>query len=469
MKKILAIISALLLLMSTLVSCEKEYFSDDNADTKKAKENQEAVTDNLDSNNSSSNNSNASQNAASSNTNQKQSKLANKTPKELYSASADYLKSLQNYEIVIESKYKTTYNGQISNETVTSSYKSSGDTFCYNYQSQNYEELFLHDGNFLYRNFNTVRERIDISYEDFITSFDNVTDDGLLISLPDKMFEQKSFNIDGEKYYLDFTISVEDYEEIAGGTVNSPVSYKVYFDNAGNIISFTRSMTYYYYNVVLVEDNITVSIKNVDTVEKINAPDNAEDFAVRPKAEEIDISTIESLDGFEQTSDISDYVLLKMKIGDYSGEILIRLFPDVAPITVSNFQSLVNSSFYDGLTMHRVIKNFVIQGGDPAGNGTGGSDTDIFGEFTSNGFTNNLSHKRGVVSMARSDDPDSGSSQFFICHDDILYLDENYAAFGFVVYGMDTVDYIANLETDSNDTPITTVTIERAIFVKKHA
>jgi peptidyl-prolyl cis-trans isomerase B (cyclophilin B) len=280
------------------------------------------------------------------------------------------------------------------------------------------------------------------------------------------MFEQKNFIIDGNNYYLDFTISVKDYEEIVGGNVNSPVRYKVYFDNDGNIISFTRSMSYYYYDVVLVEDNTTITINKAGSVEKINAPDNAEDFAIRPKAEEIDISTIENLDGFEKTNDISDYVLLKIKAGDYSGEILIRLFPDVAPITVSNFQMLVSTSFYNGLTMHRIIKDFVIQGGDPKGDGTGGSETDIFGEFASNGFTNNLSHKRGVVSMARSNDPNSASSQFFICHYDALHLNDNYAAFGFVVYGMDTVDYIANLETDSSDAPLTTVTIEEAIFVK---
>ena len=156
-------------------------------------------------------------------------------------------------------------------------------------------------------------------------------------------------------------------------------------------------------------------------------------------------------------------------VDNYEGKILIRLYPDVAPLTVSNFKNLVGGSFYKGLTIHRVIKDFVIQGGDPEGDGTGGSGDEIFGEFTANGFTNNLLHKRGVVSMARADDPDSASSQFFICHQDATNLDEKYAAFGYVVYGMDVVDVIAGLETDDSDAPKLKVTIENATFVKKKA
>ena len=108
----------------------------------------------------------------------------------------------------------------------------------------------------------------------------------------------------------------------------------------------------------------------------------------------------------------------------------------------------------------------MIQGGCPKGDGTGGADEDIKGEFTSNGITNNLTHKRGVVSMARSNDPDSASSQFFIVHADSLHLDGSYAAFGYVVYGMDTVDSIAKVETDTKDKPITSVIINSISFVK---
>ena len=136
--------------------------------------------------------------------------------------------------------------------------------------------------------------------------------------------------------------------------------------------------------------------------------------------------------------------------------IAMELYPGVAPITVENFVALAKDGFYDGLTFHRVIEGFMIQGGDPDGNGTGGSDKEIKGEFEKNGVTNNLSHTRGVVSMARSNEPDSASSQFFIVHQDSPHLDGNYAAFGKVTSGMETVDRIAT-ETpveDANGTVI---------------
>ena len=135
-----------------------------------------------------------------------------------------------------------------------------------------------------------------------------------------------------------------------------------------------------------------------------------------------------------------------MTIKDY-GEVHITLDADTAPITVANFIKLAKDGFYDGLTFHRVVPGFVIQGGDPDGNGTGGSDENIKGEFALNGVENNLSHKRGVLSMARANDPDTASSQFFIVLDDaaIPSLDGRYAAFGWVTEGMEVVDKIAEL------------------------
>ena len=136
------------------------------------------------------------------------------------------------------------------------------------------------------------------------------------------------------------------------------------------------------------------------------------------------------------------------------GDIYAELYPAAAPITVENFLSLVDRGFYDGLTFHRVITGFMIQGGDPAGNGTGGSDKNIKGEFATNGWDNPISHERGVLSMARATDPDSGSSQFFIMHADNTGLDGQYAAFGRVLAGMGVVDRIANFTyvTDNNGT-----------------
>ncbi|MBQ7920387.1 MAG: peptidylprolyl isomerase [Lachnospiraceae bacterium] len=128
-------------------------------------------------------------------------------------------------------------------------------------------------------------------------------------------------------------------------------------------------------------------------------------------------------------------------IEDY-GTITVELNGEAAPITVENFVSLAKEGFYDGLTFHRIMEGFMMQGGDPDGNGTGGSDTKIKGEFSANGVQNDLSHTRGAISMARSMDMDSASSQFFIVHQDSTFLDGNYAAFGYVTEGMEVVDAI---------------------------
>ena len=135
--------------------------------------------------------------------------------------------------------------------------------------------------------------------------------------------------------------------------------------------------------------------------------------------------------------------------------IKIELYPEVAPNTVRNFISLINEKFYDGLTFHRVISGFMIQGGCPQGNGMGGPDYQIKGEFKQNGFQNDLAHSRGVISMARAMSPNSAGSQFFIMHQDAPHLDGAYAAFGMVIEGMDVVDRIAAADTDYNDRPNT--------------
>ena len=183
---------------------------------------------------------------------------------------------------------------------------------------------------------------------------------------------------------------------------------------------------------------------------------------VAPKLEDIDFSTIETLDGVNESASETDYV--KITVRGY-GEMIIRLYPDVAPATVANFKKLVGEKFYDGLIFHRIIKNFMIQGGDPLGTGMGGSNATIKGEFSSNGFENNLLHTKGVVSMARSSAPNSASSQFFICHKTKSHLDGDYASFGYVIYGLDVVDAIASVSTDNNDRPREDVVIESIRFV----
>lgn len=152
-------------------------------------------------------------------------------------------------------------------------------------------------------------------------------------------------------------------------------------------------------------------------------------------------------------------VIIEMENGK---KIELELCPEAAPETVKNFEMLVKKGFYDGLTFHRVIPGFMIQGGDPLGNGMGGADKNIKGEFRANGHNNPIKHERGVISMARAFDPNSASSQFFIMHADAPHLDGQYAAFGKVISGMDAVDEIASIPTDYNDRPKIAVRIKKA-------
>lgn len=150
------------------------------------------------------------------------------------------------------------------------------------------------------------------------------------------------------------------------------------------------------------------------------------------------------------------------------GEIKAELYPEIAPESVKNFVSLIKKGFYDGLTFHRVIKGFMIQGGCPNGTGMGGPGYQILGEFFANGVKNDLKHERGVLSMARSMRPNSAGSQFFIMHEDSPHLDGQYAAFGKVTAGMDVVDQIANVKTVPGDRPLEDVVIEKVeVFGKE--
>lgn len=173
----------------------------------------------------------------------------------------------------------------------------------------------------------------------------------------------------------------------------------------------------------------TDTTETTETTEATSAADETSDGA----ADTADTSENEELlTGLHHvTIDVQDY-----------GTISLELDADTAPISVTNFINLANEGFYDGLTFHRIISGFMIQGGDPNGNGTGGSEKTIKGEFSANGVENDISHVRGVISMARANGPDSGSSQFFIVHEDSTFLDGQYAAFGHVTDGMDVVDAI---------------------------
>lgn len=167
---------------------------------------------------------------------------------------------------------------------------------------------------------------------------------------------------------------------------------------------------------------------------------------------------------FTLSNQETDFVKIEMASGD---SMVIELDGKNAPITVANFKKLVGQGFYNGLIFHRVISGFMIQGGDPEGTGMGGSKENIRGEFLYNGVKNTISHVRGVISMARAQHPNSASSQFFICHADAKFLDGQYAAFGRVVEGIETVDKIASVATNHNDKPLTPQVMAKVYFVTK--
>ncbi len=181
-----------------------------------------------------------------------------------------------------------------------------------------------------------------------------------------------------------------------------------------------------------------------------------------PEHQDTQQGTLQNI-SFNETSEQTNFVKIEMMDG---GIMIAELYPETAPITVANFKKLVSKGFYNGLIFHRVIEDFVIQTGDPTGLGTGGSKDKIKGEFGINGFANNLSHEKGVLSMARTNDPNSASSQFFICHGDCRgSLDGKYAAFGKLIAGFDVLDKIASTKTNASDRPIEEQQISSIKFV----
>lgn len=200
---------------------------------------------------------------------------------------------------------------------------------------------------------------------------------------------------------------------------------------------------------------------------------NKEEENLNYTTSEVDGKTIYTIKTKKYVSSDKETNLVMIDVRDY-GIMVAELYPDKAPITVENFKNLVSKNFYSGLIFHRVMKNFVIQTGDPQGNGIGGSDKTIKGEFEANGVKNDISHVRGVLSMARkkgsnpetSETFNSASSQFYIVQDDATYLDGKYAGFGKLVSGYDVLDKIASVETNMNDKPINDVLIKNVRFVE---
>lgn len=199
-----------------------------------------------------------------------------------------------------------------------------------------------------------------------------------------------------------------------------------------------------------------------------------EEVKMNYTTEEVNGKTVFNIEDKKYIESEEETNFIKIDTDGY-GIMIAELYPDVAPITVENFKSLVKDKFYDGIIFHRVIKDFMIQTGDPTGTGMGGSEKEIKGEFKNNGVENNLSHERGVLSMARrGGNPDteetmnSASSQFFIVHKDSDFLDGNYASFGKLLNGYDVLDKIATTETNSNDKPLKDIKMNIIRFVTSY-
>ena len=387
-----------------------------------------------------------------------------KSPLEMYRAAEELLKSLTNYEMSMVSQSHVTYGSSVMDSKTETLYKVYGDDVYYSYaeNGETVSQRWFVDG-YLYRSDAISKERVEMSVEEHKKNLGTPSDGNLLLALEDSMFEGLSVQKDEDLYVLNIELSAENYKKYVGADIIEPASYVIYFDANETLVRMHMKAKQSVYGMFLVEGSTDIYLKNVGTTESISAPDDAEDYRVPASFEDIDLSTIDSLDSLTPSESATDYVKIDVKD---MGSIVIRLYSDVAPASVANFKKLVSENFYDGLIFHRVIKDFMIQGGCPKGDGTGGSSANIPGEFSSNGFTNNLAHVRGVVSMARSsNDPNSASSQFFIVHKDSAHLNGNYAAFGFVVYGMDVVDAIAGVETNDSDKPLENIVIESIRFV----
>ena len=289
-----------------------------------------------------------------------------------------------------------------------------------------------------------------------------VSKEGLIFKIDEASFQNVNFEKIDDKYIANVAVTPENYYNYTGVEITGNAECKMVFDANANIISFGISAAYDRGSGIIIYLDREIKFNSIGKDVTITAPENASEFRVAPTMDSLDMATLTTKDNLIETEEKTDLVKMTTNYGD----IIIRLYPNVAPATVENFKNLVSQKFYDGLTFHRIIENMLIQGGCPKGDGTGGSDKNIAGEFEYNGFTNNLKHKRGVISMARSELYDSASSQFFIVHTDNLYWDGQYATFGYVVYGMDVVDTITALDTDENDKPVSEAKIISVRFVK---
>lgn len=440
MKRILAIILILIMTASLFVSCgEKEESSSSTSQTTQNTGNSDAtVGDTLD-------------------------KLAGKPPKEMYDATVSALDAMTDYHVAFKQTSKVNFGNEPIVKENIDEYKVNGNNAYIKYlsASEETEEIWLVDGT-MYLSTDAGKDKTKMEATTFASRY--LLDMGTVIfPLADTYFTEAEFAKTENGYKLEFSITKEDYAKYAQAELADDALYVLSYDDKGNILSTQLSVAYSASNSVTIEYITDIEFKECGTSSEILAPADADTYRNAPALDELDLSAVDSLDKFVDSAEPTDYVMLDVKD---RGKIVIRLFPNVAPTTVANFKKLVSEKFYDGLIFHRVIKDFMIQGGDIDGDGVSNEGvTTIKGEFNSNGFINNLSHLRGVISMARtSDDMNSASTQFFIMHKDVD-IDGEYASFGYVVYGLGAVDSIAGVTTGDSDKPTVDVVIESAKFV----
>ncbi len=386
--------------------------------------------------------------------------LNGKTPMQVYNEAFELFDSSEKLELHQERTQVVDFEGEDIVDTDKYIYIRNGADAKYSWAYGTATENFVYkDGMIYYEKQDGEKENYVIPTADYEKGYDSSLT-GRLIKLDASCFEGSSFREYDDYYSLDLTVPKDIYKNLTGSDVARDVSYVVNFKADGALISLRIEEYYTTSGGYNIQNSLFTEFKKIGDAEDISKPADADSYAYRPAMSELDMSEV-SADKISVSETETNYVIIDIK--DY-GKITVRLYDNVAVETVKNFKKLVSDGFYDGLTFHRVIKDFMIQGGNPKGDGTGGSPDKIKGEFLYNGYSNFLSHKRGVISMARSSEYDSASSQFFIMHKDNTGLDGQYAAFGYVVNGIEVVDAVAAVTTNNNDKPATDVVINSIKF-----
>ncbi len=386
--------------------------------------------------------------------------LNGKTPKQAYDDALALFESAAKLELHQERTQIVDFAGEDIINTDKYVYIRNGADAKYSWTYEAVAENFVYkDGIMYYEKQDGLKENYIITTADFEKGYD-ASLKGRLIKLDDSYFEGAAFREYDDHYTLNLTIPKDSYKKLTGSDVASDVSYEAVFDNSGSLIALNVEESYNTSGGYNIQQSLHTDFVKLGDAEEIAKPADSDSYKYCPAMSELDMSEV-AADKISVSETETNYVIIDIK--DY-GKITVRLYDNVAVDTVKNFKKLVSEGFYDGLTFHRVIEDFMIQGGDPKGDGTGGSAETIKGEFMYNGYSNFLSHKRGVISMARSSEYDSASSQFFIMHKDKTGLDGQYAAFGYVVNGIEVVDKVAAVETGSNDKPKTNVVIDSIKF-----